>query len=69
MPKVISLRGIRAAVSAQADSLQGPTPSPSHYRSATQDAGERANVDYLAIAQLVDIDIDFLSQFLYFLIF
>ena len=56
-------------MSAQADSLQGPTPSPSHYRSATQDAGERANVDYLAIAQLVDIDIDFLSQFLYFLIF
>ena len=33
-----------------------------------EDAGERANVDYLVIAQLVDIDIDFLSQFLYFLI-
>ena len=36
LPKVISLSGVRAAVSAQADSLQGPTPSPSHYRSALQ---------------------------------
>ena len=55
-------RSSRSVVSAQADGLQGPTLSPSRYRSSTEDAGGPANVGYLAVARLVDIDIDFLSQ-------
>ena len=52
-------RSSRSVVSAQADGLQGPTLSPSRYRSSTEDAGGPANVGYLAVARLVDIDIDF----------